>query len=119
MSLDVGESDDLDVVYDDCGIAATYRGGGEHSVDVGTLSESGAFTETSVTVVRDAKREEELVMQGRAAQGSRVFRVRASELSAEPAADDELGVGSVTWQVDSWGSCGSELEYELHCRRVG
>jgi len=118
MTLDVGESADLDLSYADDGVSATYRHHSDVTVDVAALTESSSPVEDSVTVVRDAKRERALAMEGRMVAGERLFCVRASELSATPAAPDELVVGSDTWQVRDWELDMSELEYELQCRKV-
>jgi len=118
VTLDVGESADLDIVYDDRGVSATYRHHADVTVDVDALSESSSPTDDEVTVLRDAKRERSLAMEGRMVAGERLFRVRSSELSATPAPPDELVVGSTTWQVRDWELDMSELEYELQCRKV-
>ena len=118
MAIDVGEGADLDLVYADDGVSATYRHHSDVTVNVGELTESSSPVEDSVTVVRDAKRERALAMEARMVSGERVFCVRASELSAVPAAPDQLVVGSDTWHVREWELDMSNLEYELQCRKV-
>ena len=118
MVLDVKASTDLDVVYADLGVSATYRHGGSHAVDTSALSESAEFNEVAVSVIRDAKRERELQAEQRIVEGSRVYDVRDSELAEAPAADDELVIGGVTWQVDGWDLDDFDLEWTLTCRKV-
>ena len=118
MTLDLKASADLDVIYADRGVAATYRHGGSHAVDTSALTEEAVFTDAPVSVIRDARRERRLVAEQRMVEGNRVYRVRASELAEEPAADDELVIGGVTWQVESWELDDFDIEWTLGCRKV-
>ena len=104
MALDLGVAADLDVMFADLGQAATFKHGGDHSVDVATQVETPDYADESVTVITRLVSEREIgASGGRYVQGDRRFLIRAAELTlGNPAADSRIVLGSDTWYVFNW-----------------
>jgi hypothetical protein len=104
MALDLDMAGDLDVMFDDHPRAATFKHGGSHSVDLGTQTETEAYTDESITVISRLVSEREIAASGgKFVEGDRRFLIRSAELTlGDPAADSRIVLGADTWEVFAW-----------------